>query len=165
MGQKPGPELIFRSRECVPFPNSEPGRFRHYLWSVHTHHEIDLGCQKNKFYFFLFFCRTHALMSRQTNHPLKTQSPHLLPLYAMRRSKRVTCRYRAAALQRSRLATPNGGRTGYFRSQPWNHKSRLVHSRCFSGSISHLLRRFRARPCLHANANVRSLVNAGPRST
>ena len=105
------------------------------------------------------------VMSRQTNHPLKTQSPHLLPLYAMRRSKRVTCRYRAAALQRSRLATPNGGCTGYFRSQPWNHKSRLVHSRCFSGSISRLLMCFRARPCLHDNNNVRSLVNAGPQFT
>jgi hypothetical protein len=105
------------------------------------------------------------LMSRQTNHPLKTQSPHLLSLYTTRRVKRVMCRYRAAALQWSRLATPNGGHTGYFRSKPWNHKSRLVHSRCFSGSISRLLMRFRARPCLHANANVRSLVNAGPQST
>jgi hypothetical protein len=104
-------------------------------------------------------------MSRQTNHPLKTQSPHLLSHYTTRRVKRVTCRCRAAALQRSKLATPNRGRTGYFRSKPWYHKSHLVHSRCFSGSISHLLKCFRARPCLHTNANVRSLVNAGPRST
>jgi hypothetical protein len=102
------------------------------------------------------------VMSRQMIHPLKTQSPHLLPLYTTRRAKQVTCQYRAAALQRSRHTMSYGTHAGHFRSKPRHHKSHWIRSRGFSGSIcpccpllaAHTLLPF----CKNVTSKIRSVV-------